>query len=94
MVTSLLLLKLIFLSPQIFPKRQLCLCGHSSYRNRRQSLAVQTRIRAVNEEGVAVEERERRLVKGLNGNGAASGLRYARTRMTAWVCPRVRMGAW
>jgi hypothetical protein len=30
----------------------------------------------VNEEGVAVEERERRLVKELNGNGAASGSRY------------------
>jgi hypothetical protein len=76
MATSLLLPELIFLSPQTFPKRRLCLSGHSPCRNRRKSLAVRTRIRAVNEEGVAVEERERRLVKELNGNGAASGSRY------------------
>ncbi|KAE7998169.1 hypothetical protein FH972_002742 [Carpinus fangiana] len=73
MATSLLLPELIFLSPQTVPQRRICFSKHSLYRGRRQSLAVRTRIRAVNEEGVAVEERERRLIKELNGNGAASG---------------------
>ncbi|XP_059431726.1 protein ACTIVITY OF BC1 COMPLEX KINASE 8, chloroplastic [Corylus avellana] len=78
MATSLLLPELIFLSPITVPQRRLCFSKHSLCRSRRHSLAVRTRIRAVNEEGVAVEERERRVIKELNGNGAASGssLRY------------------
>ncbi|GMY11266.1 protein ACTIVITY OF BC1 COMPLEX KINASE 8, chloroplastic [Fagus crenata] len=75
--TSLLLPELVFLSPQTTHKHRLSLSKPSLSINRRYGLSLRTRIRAAaKEEGVVVEERERKLIKELNGNGAA-GARYS-----------------
>lgn len=75
--TSLLLPELVFLSPQTTHKHRLSLSKPSLSINRRYGLSLRTRIRAATkEEGVVVDERERKLIKELNGNGAA-GARYS-----------------
>ncbi|KAG6717302.1 hypothetical protein I3842_04G091800 [Carya illinoinensis] len=73
MAASLTLPELIFLSPQTTPKHRLFLSHISVSRNLRCRPSFRNRIRAVSEEGLLVEERERQLIKELkNGNGAAS----------------------
>lgn len=74
MASSLTLPKPIFLSPQTTPRHRLCRSKVSLTRDRRGCVGIRTRIRAVNEEGVVVEERERQLIKELSGNGAASAV--------------------
>ena len=75
--TSLLLPELVFLSPQTTHKHWLSLSKPSLSINRRYGLSLRTRIRAATkEEGVVVDERERKLIKELNGNGAA-GAQYS-----------------
>lgn len=82
MASSLPIPELTFLRPQTTPKRRLSLSRNSLSkfslsRISRFNLSLRTRIRAVREEGVVVEDRDRGLIKEvngavLNGNGAAS----------------------
>lgn len=74
MAASLTLPELLFLSPHTTPKNRLFFSHISVSRNLRCRPAFRNRIRAVSDEGLLVEERERQLIKQLkNGNGAATG---------------------
>ena len=82
MASSVLIPELTFLSPQSTPRRSFSLSRNSLSRlslsrNRSCNFRLRTRIRAVKEDGVVVEERDSKLIKevngvGLSGNGTAS----------------------
>lgn len=73
---SLSIPELIFLSPQTTAKRRLSLSGVSLSKlslSRFPSYGLRSRIRAVKEEGVVVEEREAEFIKKVNGVSSTSG---------------------
>lgn len=73
MASLLPLPELTFLSPQPTPKRRLNLSRFSfSSKQYKNTLLLRTRVRAIREESLVIEERERELLKKVNGNGAAS----------------------
>ena len=67
---SLPLPKLTFLPPEATPKLRLSLSRFSTYRKIRACARLRGRVRAAQEDGVVVEDRESELLIG--GNGAAS----------------------
>ncbi|KAJ9170303.1 hypothetical protein P3X46_018422 [Hevea brasiliensis] len=73
MASSLPLPDLTFLYPQTTPKNRLSLSKLPLSTNQlRKTLLLRTRLLAVREDSLVIEERERELLKELNGNGAAS----------------------
>lgn len=77
---SLSIPELIFLSPQTTAKRRLSLSGASLSKlslSRFPSYGLRSRIRAVKEEGVVVEEREAEFIKKVNGVSSTSGSGYS-----------------
>ncbi|KAJ9177672.1 hypothetical protein P3X46_012864 [Hevea brasiliensis] len=64
---------LTFLCPQTTPKHSLSFSRFPlSFNQRKSAFLLRTRVRSVREDSVVIEERERELLKEVNGNGAAS----------------------